>query len=51
MVDILLDMLCVLAIIVVGVLILAVVAATIYAILYFVYKTFIENDEDKHGGQ
>ena len=46
MLNVLLDMLTLLAIIIVGFLILAVCAFVIYAILYVVYKFFI----DKNGG-
>lgn len=49
MVDVLLGMLCVLAIIVVGFLILAASAIAIYFILKVIYKLFIE--DSVHGGR
>ena len=50
MVDVLLGMLCVLAIIVVGFLILASSAVAVYCILKVIYKLFIE-DSNVHGGR
>lgn len=49
MVELLLNMLCLLAIIVVGFLILATVAIAIYAILYVVYKSFIDTNNNNGG--
>lgn len=49
MVELLLDMLTLLAIIVVGFLILAAVAVAVYAILYVVYKLFIDKGGNGYG--
>ena len=51
MLDLLLNMLVLLAIIVVGALILFVVVATIYGVLYAVYKLFIEGKGNGGNGQ